>query len=187
MADHFALFGQPRQTWLDPNELKDRYQRLAKVSHPDHATAATAESDFGKLAEAYRVLVDDKLRLQHLLQLEGVDPSRNNAVPARLLPLFSNIGEFMARSDQLQRRLNEAANPLSKSILQAEVIACRNEVARLLQQTRRLVEEARQESVALNSSWPNELPRVAELYLLFAYLGRWLAQLEERSFLLETV
>jgi hypothetical protein len=139
------------------------------------------------LVQANRVLSDDKLRLQHLLRLEGIDPLRENAVPPRLLHLFSAVGEFMARSAGVEHRLVEASNPLAKSVLQAELVQCRNDGRALAEQTRALVSQAQAECRGLNASWRDELPRLSELYFLFAFLTKWLAELEERRFRLENV
>ena len=35
MTDYFALFGQPRQPWLDPNVLKEKHHELTRRAHPD--------------------------------------------------------------------------------------------------------------------------------------------------------
>ena len=185
MIDYFALLGQPRQPWLDRTELKERYQSLAKASHPDQTATESSDETFADLVEANRVLSDDKLRLQHLLRLEGIDPSGKNAVPARLLDLFSAVGEFLARSDRVERGLNESTNPLARSVLQAEVISCRTELVALIDQTSDIVRQAQAECCSLNRSWREELPKVTELYFLFAFLTKWLAQLEERRFRLE--
>ena len=187
MTDYFALLEQPRQPWLDQDALKDRYQSLAKSRHPDQTDATPADQTFADLVEANRVLSDDKLRLHHLLQLEAFDASQGNAVPSRILHLFSEVGEFLTRSERLEHRFTEATNPLAKSLLQSELITCRNEVAGLIAHTRELVSQARDECRALNDSWRDQLPKVAKLYFLFAFLTKWLAQLEERQFRLENL
>jgi hypothetical protein len=36
MTDYFALLQQPRQPWLEPEQLKQKYQQLTLASHrPD--------------------------------------------------------------------------------------------------------------------------------------------------------
>ena len=62
MTDYFALFGEARRPWLDPAELKEKYFAFSRTAAPS-----------AELNEAFRVLSDPKLRLQHLLTLEGVE------------------------------------------------------------------------------------------------------------------
>ena len=70
MTDYFALLGEARRAWLDPEKLKEKYFAL------NRATAADAE-----LNEAYRVLSDPKLRLHHLLTLDGAELTASRQVP----------------------------------------------------------------------------------------------------------
>jgi hypothetical protein len=70
MTDYFALFGEARRAWLDPEKLKEKYFAL------NRATAADAD-----LNEAYRVLSDPKLRLHHLLTLDGAELTAGRQVP----------------------------------------------------------------------------------------------------------
>ena len=96
MTDYFALLGQPRKPWLDPEQLKQKYHELARQSHPDK-----------NVNEAYRTLADAKSRLQHLLALEGVALSASsNEIPQELTDLFMAIAPA----------LNKIDNPNVKSV-----------------------------------------------------------------------
>jgi len=96
MTDYFALLGQPRKPWLDPEQLKQKYHELARQSHPDK-----------NVNEAYRVLADPKSRLQHLLALEGVAlAASSNEIPEELTDLFMAIAPA----------LNKIDNPNVKSV-----------------------------------------------------------------------
>jgi curved DNA-binding protein CbpA len=46
MIDYFALLGQPRQPWLEGEELKKRYQTLIKTAHPDQAANNPSDQAF---------------------------------------------------------------------------------------------------------------------------------------------
>ena len=89
MTDYFALLGQPRKPWLDPEQLKQKYHELARQSHPDK-----------NVNEAYRTLADAKSRLQHLLALEGVALSASsNEIPQELTDLFMAIAPALNKID----------------------------------------------------------------------------------------
>ncbi|HEY2124617.1 MAG TPA: DnaJ domain-containing protein, partial [Chthoniobacterales bacterium] len=95
-TDYFAIFGEERRPWLDADELKERYHALTLAEHPDQNRASL---DFAAVNEAYRVLGDPKLRLQHLLKLAGYNAPANSSVPPDLLDLFSRIGNFFQATD----------------------------------------------------------------------------------------
>ena len=92
MIDYFALLQQPRKPWLDPEELKQRYQQLTLVSHPDRSGDRRTAPTFAAVNEAYQVLTNPKLRLQHLLSLEGHIPIADESAPGDLMELFCQTG-----------------------------------------------------------------------------------------------
>jgi curved DNA-binding protein CbpA len=182
MTDYFAVLQQPRQPWLDPVELKQRYQELTLSEHPDQKKTNDSSSEFAAINEAYRVLKDPKLRLQHLLRLEGHDPSSSQSIPAELLDLFSRIGTFIHATDELLQRFQAAPNALVRSLMQPEIVESRQEVEDIFKKTRELSGQAEAETRRLNDHWGSEPETLAQLYRRFAYLTRWTEQLEERSF-----
>ena len=186
MRDLFAVLGEPRQPWVDLEKLEERYKQLSLTTHPDRlAVPATNDQPFSGISEAYRVLKDPKQRIQHLLQLEGHAAGKENSVPQSLLPLFSQIGDFIARITNLWQRRGESSNAISKSILQAEIIASQREVETLLHDAKELFRQAEEASRSLNDSWRAEPDELAKVYSLFGFLTRWIAQLEEWKFRLD--
>jgi curved DNA-binding protein CbpA len=184
MRDLFAVLGEPRQPWLDLDELQERYHRLGLTNHPDVKTL-DAPGEFASITEAYRVLSDPKLRLQHLLQLEGNDPAQNAAVPESLLELFSRTSDFLTRAAKFWSRREEATNALSKSLLQAEIRAIQRELDQLIADTTALFRQAERTTRALNPSWRAHLAELGEIYRLVGFVTRWLAQLYEWKFRLD--
>jgi curved DNA-binding protein CbpA len=179
MTDCFALLQQPRQPWLDPDELRERYHQLTLTAHPDQDRASL---DFAAVTEAYRVLTDPKLRLQHLLKLQGHDAPADSSVPLDLLDLFSRIGNFFQATDGLLQKSQATQNALARSLIQPEILAARREVEEILGQVRALHDDAIAQTHALHESWTEALPAIASLSRRFAYLGRWMEQLQERQF-----
>jgi len=182
MTDYFVLLQQPRQPWLEPEQLKQKYQQLTLAAHPDRKNANQSSVDFATVNEAYRVLTDPKLRLQHLLQLQGTDPNADQSIPQELLDLFSRVGNFVQTTDPLLQRAGLAHNALAKSLLRAEILTSRKEAAEILEKTRRLFNDAIKETRLLNESWADKPDKIVQLFRRFAYLTRWIQQVEERQF-----
>ncbi len=89
MTDYFALLEQPRRPWLEPTALQEKYHAQAR------AAAGTASADLNK---AYQLLRDPKLRLQHLLALEG-GGAKENDVPNDLVEVFMDVARVVRGDD----------------------------------------------------------------------------------------
>ena len=186
MIDYFAALQQPRRAWLDPEELKQKYQELTLTSHPDRQRSKEIGPDFAIINEAYRVLSDPKLRLQHLLNLEGHDPSASQSLPQELVQLFSEIGTFVQDTDGLLERLKSANSALSKSLLQSDILKAQLRAAEVSDQLEELYANALDELRRLDALWDKEREQIVydlkRLYHRFAYLGHWMDQIQERQF-----
>ncbi len=185
MTDYFAALQQPRRGWLDPEELKQKYQELTLAAHPDRGPTGPS-LDFAEINEAYRVLSDPKRRLQHLLNLEGHDPSVQQAIPQELVEGFGKIGTFVQEIDRLLEKLRSADSALVKSLLQSDILNAQQRASELSDQLQNLYTNALDELKRLDALW-DERPReliedFAKLYHRFAYLGRWRDQIRERQF-----
>lgn len=181
MIDYFALLQQPRRPWLDPEKLKEKYYQLTKADHPDRPSASP-DSDFANVNEAYRVLSDPKLRLQHLLALENVSANAS-AVPETLSDVFLETGMLIQEIDRLLAR--STTNALSKALIKSEITSKQQLAADLLQKLQTMHAAAVNELRSIDKDWDSIDPvalRLAELSSRFAYLTRWIAQLEERKF-----
>ena len=181
MIDYFALLQQPRRPWLDPETLKEKYHQLTKAGHPDRPSASP-DSDFANVNEAYRVLSDPKLRLQHLLALGNV-PANAGAVPPTLADVFLETGTLIQEIDRLLAR--STTNALSKALIKPEITSKQELAADLLQKLQAMHAAAVNELRVMDKDWDSidsVAPQLAELSSRFAYLTRWIAQLEERKF-----
>jgi hypothetical protein len=89
MTDYFALLAEARRPWLEPEKLKEKYHALSRVAAPD-----------AELNEAFRVLSDPKLRLHHLLTLEGADLTAGRPVPPSVAELFWNTGTLLREAER---------------------------------------------------------------------------------------
>ena len=177
MTDYFALLEQPRTPWLDQAALKEVFHRKTLEQHPD--SSGGGEGAFAKLNEAFQVLQDPKLRLHHLLSLLNRAPAANQSVPPDLEALFLEIGALNQTTTKLLGAMQVASNPLSKSLLKADVVAAQKEVGELRDKVRELNDAA---EVRLRGTNINQVDEITDLYQRFAYLGRWSAQLDELAF-----
>ena len=177
MTDYFALLEQPRAPWLDPEALKEVFHRKTLEQHPDSARGAGG--GFAELNEAYQVLQDPKRRLHHLLSLENSAPSAQQAVPQELQEVFLQIGALNQRTTQVLAKMRAASNPLSKSLLKADVVAAQKEAGELRERVRQLNDAAEER---LRRTKTEDIEELLLLYQRFAYLGRWSAQLDELAF-----
>jgi len=184
MIDYFALLEQPRQPWLDLDHLKRRYQTFALAEHPDQNHSTDATADFATLNEAYRCLRDPKLRLQHLLALEGDLPGQGEIIPPDLFDFFSQVSHFIEKADGLLARRRARQNALGRSLLHSELLITQHDGAKLLEKLRQFYAEALATMRGTNDQWKVEIENLKTLYLRFAYLGRWIQQVEERNFAL---
>jgi curved DNA-binding protein CbpA len=186
MTDYFALLEQPRAPWLDPAALKEAYHRKTLQNHPDTA-APDRESDFAELNEAYQVLQDPKRRLHHLLSLEnGAPPSASQTIPRELQELFLLVGALTQRANALLEKTRTSSNALSRSLLKPQIVELQKEVGSLREKLRNLNDAAIEQLRQINSEWQNDragqIAALSNLYLTFAYVGRWSTQLDELAF-----
>jgi hypothetical protein len=178
MTDYFALLDQPRAPWLDPAALKEVFHRKTLEQHPD-STRSTEGGGFAQLNEAYQVLQNPKRRLHHLLSLENRAPSAHQTAPADLQELFLQIGALSQSAAQLLEKARIASNPLSKSLLKADMVATQKEVRALRDKIQELNAAA---DARLQQTGMRQVEELTDLYQRFAYLGRWSTQLDELAF-----
>jgi curved DNA-binding protein CbpA len=185
VIDFFALFGEERRPWLDPEALKRKYQELTLALHPDARAASGATGDFANITEAHRVLSDPKLRLKHLLFLEGQLTDPAEFIPPDLFDLFSRISQFMQNADEFLARRRATQNSLAKSLLQAELLTLQREGQAVSEKLRQLYEKSAKATQSADN-WKSEMHNLKKLYVRFAYLSRWIEQVAERNFSLST-
>jgi curved DNA-binding protein CbpA len=190
MTDYFALLQQPRRPWLDPEELKQIYHQLTRTSHPDRQTpdlnSSNSDNDFTIINEAYRILTNPKLRLRHLLTLEGRAPIANGAASEELMELFAQIGGLVREIDHLIEKLRGSSNSLTQSLVRSDLIEKQARCTDLFVKLNGLYKDAMEELRTLDQLWADQsakiLDQLEKLYLKISYLMRWMDQLAERQF-----
>jgi hypothetical protein len=183
MIDYFALLQQPRKPWLDPEKLKEKYHQLTITEHPDRQSPHDSGLDFASVNEAYRVLSDPKLRLQHLLSLDGIAATTTGTVPQTLSDVFLETGILIQEIDRLLAK--STSTSLSKALLRSQVLEKQKLTTELLDKLQGMHKAAIEELQVLDRSWVSTqaiASKLSELSSRLAYLTRWIAQLEERKF-----
>jgi curved DNA-binding protein CbpA len=190
MTDYFALLGQPRRPLLSVELVKQRYHQLTRDHHPD--LHVFPESDkFAEINEAYRILSNPKLRIQHLLEIEGCAPAPANRVPpADLQELFLQIGLLSQKVQGFFAGIARASSALTLSLVKNEAAKLRPEIERSLNDVSRAHEKCEIELRDLNDLWIQDhaaaTPRLQILHDRLSYLSRWMDQLKEMQFQLAT-
>jgi hypothetical protein len=177
MTDYFALLGEARRPWLDPEKLKEKYFALARERPAD-----------AELNEAFRVLSDPKLRLHHLLALEGADLAAGRDVPAALAEFFWNTGTLLREVDRWLLKHAEATGALSRALLSGERSQLERKLEELESELARRYEAEMGELRDFNSSSPlspNELRKLIGHHDVISYLTRLREQLAEKRFRLK--
>ena len=196
MTDYFALFGEPRRPWLEPEALKLKFLALAAETHPDKQRGASeteklaATRRYAELNAAYHCLAESKLRLLHLLELElGAKPRDIQRIPPTLADLFTEVAAVCRDADAFLNEKSKVVSPLLQVRLfersQEWVERLRMLQSKLASLHDRLIEELKSlDALWLSNSQSNErtglLDRLEELYRLFGYFNRWSSQIQER-------
>ncbi|MGH8092829.1 MAG: hypothetical protein ACREIF_05095 [Chthoniobacterales bacterium] len=175
MTDYFALLGEARRAWLDPEKLKEKYFALARARPAD-----------AELNDAFRVLSEPKLRLHHLLTLEGAELTAGRPVSPSVAELFWNTGTLLREIERWLRQKNETTSTLRRALLQPERGKLEERLSRLEQQLRTTYEAEVAQLPRTEIGSPDELARLVERYDSIAYLTRLLEQTAEKRFQLTT-
>lgn len=194
MTDYFALFNEPRRPWLDPELLKEKFLALSATVHPDRvhnlgqAERAAAQERYTELNTAYNSLREPKERLHHLLELElGALPKDIQRIPSELMDLSLEVGKVCREADAFLAEKAKVTSPL----LQVSYFERGQEYVEKLQAVRQRVvalnERLTEELQQIDAAWQSAatprsalLQRLEQLYRLFSYFARWIAQTQER-------
>jgi len=195
MTDNFAFLNEPRRPWIDPDSLKQKFLALSANAHPDKIHSASeseksaAAKQFAELNTAYNCLLEPKLRLLHLIELElGAKPKDIQQIPPALADLFAEIAAVCHKADEFFAEKIKITSPL----LQVQLFERAQEWIEQLNSLQRKLNELREkltgELKSLDEKWVENdleeraglLKKLEELYRLFGYFNRWNNQIQER-------
>ncbi len=170
MTDYFALLGEARRPWLDPDQLKEKYFARARERAAD-----------AQLNEGYRVLSDPKLRLRHLLMLEGVELKLGREIPAALANLFWETGNLLREIDRWLLKHGAATGALSRALLIGERASLEARLTKLEEQLNAACEAELEQLQRIDRPiLPNDMSELIRLHDSLAYLGRLGEQVKEK-------
>jgi len=191
--DFFTVLKLERRPWIDLDQLKQNYQQRTFATHPDRSeTGEAAPEDFTIITEAYRVLSSPRLRLQHLLGLEGDAQSTSEPapVPQALSDLFMKAAQLVNEIDSVLQKREHTTSGLGKSLLQRELTDIRIRTSALVNNLETHYADAVNGLRTVDAEWTrNRAQAVREIKPLvqrFAFLERWLNQLREKEFQLSS-
>jgi molecular chaperone HscB len=138
-GDYFTFFGLPRKLNLGDADLEARFRGLSRQFHPDYfynASPAERRASLERssyLNDAYRTLKHPAMRVEYLLQLEGLaarHPDEASKVPSVLLEEVFALNEELdevralrsggAPAEVWRARLERAARPIEAKRLEHE-------------------------------------------------------------------
>ncbi|MDQ3198550.1 MAG: hypothetical protein M3Q46_05070 [Verrucomicrobiota bacterium] len=171
MTDYFALLGEARRPWGDPEELKEKYFARSRAAAPD-----------ADLNEGFRVLNDPKLRLHHLLILEGAELSAGRPVPPSVAELFWNTGTVLREVDRWLLKSAEATSALSRALLSGERNKIAGELQAVEEQLHATYGAALERARGIDDAkWRSDLAELTRLHDEIAYLTRLREQVKEKQ------
>ncbi|MBA3963885.1 MAG: hypothetical protein H0X40_18570 [Chthoniobacterales bacterium] len=174
MTDYFALLGAARRPWLEPEQLKEQYFNMNRAEEPS-----------AELNEAFRVLCDPKLRLQHLLKLEGIELPAGRPVPAKVAELFWQAGAVLRETEAWLRQNSEATGNLARAMLHPTRAQLEEKLGKLDDALHAVYESEMAALRRLDAGWraePNELAELIELADSISYLTPLLERTKEGRF-----
>lgn len=201
MSDAYALLGELRRPWIDPEALKSRFHERSSPLHPDRFHSASeaektaANQQFAELSAAYHILREPRERLLHLLELEsGGRPRDIQRIPPGTMDLFVEIGQACREADQFLQTRVEAPSPMLKLKQLQQSLEWNDRLTGLQQRVDAKQADLQEELKRLNDVWAGvdavsdgperrgalPLELLEQLYRAMSYVGRWTEQLRER-------
>lgn len=198
--DLFALLGEPRRPWVNPDEVQARFLAQSAEVHPDRvhnapeAERAEANQRFAHLNAACKCLRDPRQRLRHLLELErGLPISNLERVPGASTDFYFQLGDTVRRVDLFLAERARAVSRLARVRLFEAAMDWRDQ----LQSLQKRLTERRQalelELETMNAAWEKApcvgdllrleslpLERLESLYREYSFVARWHDQIGER-------
>ncbi len=199
-TDYFALLGQPRLPWLEPDALKTAFLELSSKWHPDRVHTESADEQsaattkFAEINAAYNCLREPKDRVLHLFTLEtGAPPASVQSIPGDSMDLFMECGQLCREVDQFLAAKARATSPLVQAQLFEQSLDWTTKLMALRQRIELRRDGLLAELRAMNAAWesapaaPPEarasalpLRRLEEAGRTLSYITRCASQAQER-------
>lgn len=197
-TDCFALLGEPRRPWIDPELLKLKFHAHSARFHPDRVHTApeaerhAAEKSYAELSSAYQCLREPGERLRHLLELElGEKPAGLQPLAPEMTDFFFEAGRLCREADAFLAEKAKVTSPVLLAGLFERTQEWTERLGTMRQTINARRDELTAELKAMNAAWESAPPskprrealplkRLEELCALSGYLTRWSGQVQER-------
>ena len=97
---------------------------------------------------------------------------------------FRRLAALTQRTDRLLEKLQATSNALSRSLLKPQILEVQRETKELRGRIQNLSDASIEQLLQINAAWASnqakQIEELSNLYFTFAYLSRWLAQLDEQ-------
>lgn len=191
MSEYFDLLGLPRSPWLDAGDVKSRFTELSAPVHPDRVhqsddtTRKAATDRYAELNSASQTLLNSRLRLKHLIEVEtGDSPSDVGSVPAHISDLFFKVGQVFGRADKLIAELQEESSPMVRVDTMRRALVMVDKLQTLQQTLNDEVQKLDDCCQQLSDQWASEsfrpINELTTLYRDYSYLNKWQDQVQEK-------
>jgi molecular chaperone HscB len=155
-GDYFTFMGLPRKLTISQDELESRFRELSRKFHPDYYYNASPAERLASLErssylnDAYRALRTASSRIEHLLAIEGLPPTRSEGEPggAKVPPAL--LEEVFALNEELDEIREQREAGADAAALARRLEAARAPIDRKRQEHERQVE-------ALSAQWDSQL------------------------------
>ena len=149
-------------------------------------------SNFSQINEAWKILSDPILRIQHLIQNElpkDLTVPSTNAIPKRLAPFFAVVANLLQTISNLREKLQKTQSNITKALLHTQLEESKNSITSTLTQLDELWIQCEGQLQSAQLNWET---RTNELWINLtticsemAYLQKWRSQLREAKLFLE--
>ena len=155
-GDYFTFFGLSRRLTIAQDELERRFRELSRKFHPDYYYNASPAERVASLErssylnDAYRALRTPATRIEHLLAIEGLPPTKSDGETgaAKVPPaLLEEVFELNEELDEIREQRESGGDPAA--------IAARLQAARAPIDGKR--EEHEQRIEELSARWDSQL------------------------------
>jgi len=96
------------------------------------------------------------------------------------------IGALTRQTNLLLEKIGATSNALSRSLLKPQILEVQKEAKEAREEIQQLSDKSLEQLRQINAAWTNnpaeQIKDLSNLYFVFAYLGRWSAQLDEITF-----
>jgi molecular chaperone HscB len=145
-GDYFTFFGLPRKLTIDAGALERRFRELSRKFHPDYFYNASPAERLASLErssylnDAYRALRTPATRIEHLLAIEGLPPTKTegDSGAAKVPPaLLEEVFELNEELDDIREQREAGADPAA---LASRLSSAREPIERKREEHERQIE-----------------------------------------------